>query len=210
MVTFENCWKFDKQIKSVVKSSFFQLWFSAKVKILHTQKWTRHHYTGHTLSEFERQNFQHIALQNLQGCFWQLWASLSDSQERGRTMLQDYHVLWEHWWQTVDRTGWVWQICGTNYPKWWRQSSRLLLLSFWDNVLFHSQWWFAWLYTCFLQAGKYDESLRHLEGLQELNKDDYKISMNEAIVKFYKSGQTTTGALKQSLMLLKNQVAHFI
>lgn len=31
--------------------------------------------------------------------------------------------------------------------------------------------------------------------------------MNEAVVKFYKSGQTTTGALKQSLMLLKNQVA---
>lgn len=30
--------------------------------------------------------------------------------------------------------------------------------------------------------------------------------MNEAVVKFYKSGQTTTGALKQSLMLLKNQV----
>lgn len=56
------------------------------------------------------------------------------------------------------------------------------------------------------QAGKYDESLKHLEGLQELNKEDYKISMNEAIVKFYKSGQTTTGALKQSLTLLKNQV----
>lgn len=55
-------------------------------------------------------------------------------------------------------------------------------------------------------AGRYDESLKHLEGLQDLNKEDYKISMNEAVVKFYKSGQTTTGALKQSLMLLKNQV----
>uniref|UniRef100_A0A674N3L5 CCR4-NOT transcription complex subunit 10 n=1 Tax=Takifugu rubripes TaxID=31033 RepID=A0A674N3L5_TAKRU len=60
-------------------------------------------------------------------------------------------------------------------------------------------------YEAFL-AGRYDESLKHLEGLQELNKEDYKISMNEAIVKFYKSGQTTTGALKQSLMVLKNQV----
>uniref|UniRef100_A0A674MPD1 CCR4-NOT transcription complex subunit 10 n=1 Tax=Takifugu rubripes TaxID=31033 RepID=A0A674MPD1_TAKRU len=49
-------------------------------------------------------------------------------------------------------------------------------------------------YEAFL-AGRYDESLKHLEGLQELNKEDYKISMNEAIVKFYKSGQTTTGAL---------------
>lgn len=57
-----------------------------------------------------------------------------------------------------------------------------------------------------MQAGKYDESLKNLEGLQELNKEDYKISLNEAVVKFYKSGQTTTGALKQSLMLLKNQV----
>uniref|UniRef100_H3D287 CCR4-NOT transcription complex subunit 10 n=1 Tax=Tetraodon nigroviridis TaxID=99883 RepID=H3D287_TETNG len=60
-------------------------------------------------------------------------------------------------------------------------------------------------YEAFL-AGRYDESLKHLEGLQELNKEDYKISMNEAVVKFYKSGQTTTGALKQSLTLLKNQV----
>lgn len=66
---------------------------------------------------------------------------------------------------------------------------------------------FRGLNTCFFQAGKYDESLKHLEGLQELNKEDYKISMNEAIVKFYRSGQTTTGALKQSLMLLKNQVS---
>lgn len=56
------------------------------------------------------------------------------------------------------------------------------------------------------QAGKYEESLKHLEALQELNKDDYKIVMNKAIVKFFKSGQTTTGILKQSLMSMKNQV----
>lgn len=64
----------------------------------------------------------------------------------------------------------------------------------------------TYLHILFWQAGRYDESLKHLEGLQDLNKEDYKISMNEAIVKFYKSGQTTTGALKQSLMVLKNQV----
>uniref|UniRef100_A0A3Q3W360 CCR4-NOT transcription complex subunit 10 n=1 Tax=Mola mola TaxID=94237 RepID=A0A3Q3W360_MOLML len=55
-------------------------------------------------------------------------------------------------------------------------------------------------------AGKYDESLKQLEALQELNKEDYKITMNKAIVKFYKSGQTTTGTLKQSLMAMRNQV----
>uniref|UniRef100_A0A4W6CEM9 CCR4-NOT transcription complex subunit 10 n=1 Tax=Lates calcarifer TaxID=8187 RepID=A0A4W6CEM9_LATCA len=55
-------------------------------------------------------------------------------------------------------------------------------------------------------AGKYDESLKHLEALQELNKEDYKISMNKAVVEFYKSGQTTTGTLKQTLMAMKNQV----
>lgn len=59
---------------------------------------------------------------------------------------------------------------------------------------------------CSSQAGKYDESLKHLEALQEPNKEDYKIAMNKAIVKFYKSGQTTTGTLKQSLMAMKNQV----
>uniref|UniRef100_A0A671U1E2 CCR4-NOT transcription complex subunit 10 n=1 Tax=Sparus aurata TaxID=8175 RepID=A0A671U1E2_SPAAU len=52
----------------------------------------------------------------------------------------------------------------------------------------------------------YDESLKHLEALQELNKEDYKIALNKAVVKFYKSGQTTTGTLKQSLMAMKNQV----
>uniref|UniRef100_A0A668AX61 CCR4-NOT transcription complex subunit 10 n=1 Tax=Myripristis murdjan TaxID=586833 RepID=A0A668AX61_9TELE len=49
-------------------------------------------------------------------------------------------------------------------------------------------------------AGKYDESLKHLETLQELNKEDYKIAMNKAIAEFYKSGQTTTGTLKHTLM----------
>lgn len=30
--------------------------------------------------------------------------------------------------------------------------------------------------------------------------------MNKAVVEFYISGQTTTGALKQTLMAMKNQV----
>ncbi|KAI3361561.1 hypothetical protein L3Q82_013705 [Scortum barcoo] len=55
-------------------------------------------------------------------------------------------------------------------------------------------------------AGKYDKSLKHLEALQELNKEDYKIAMNKAVVEFYTSGQTTTGTLKQTLMAMKNQV----
>ncbi|XP_077576985.1 CCR4-NOT transcription complex subunit 10 isoform X4 [Stigmatopora nigra] len=55
-------------------------------------------------------------------------------------------------------------------------------------------------------AGKYDDSMRHLETLQELNKEDYKIALNKAVVEFYKSGQTTTGNLKQSLMAMKSQV----
>ncbi|XP_032373429.1 CCR4-NOT transcription complex subunit 10 isoform X1 [Etheostoma spectabile] len=55
-------------------------------------------------------------------------------------------------------------------------------------------------------AGKYDESLKHLEALQELNKEDYKIALNKAVVEFYKSSQTTTGTLKQTLMAMKNQV----
>uniref|UniRef100_A0A8D3CUT3 CCR4-NOT transcription complex subunit 10 n=1 Tax=Scophthalmus maximus TaxID=52904 RepID=A0A8D3CUT3_SCOMX len=55
-------------------------------------------------------------------------------------------------------------------------------------------------------AGKYDESLKHLEALQELNKEDYKIAMNKAVVEFYKSDQSTTGTLKQTLMTIKNQV----
>lgn len=59
-----------------------------------------------------------------------------------------------------------------------------------------------------LQAGKYNESLKHLEALQEANKEDYKISMNKAIVEFYRSGQATTGTLMQTLMAMKNQVTH--
>ncbi|KAL6108720.1 cnot10 [Pungitius sinensis] len=55
-------------------------------------------------------------------------------------------------------------------------------------------------------AGKYDESLKNLEALQELNKEDYKIALNKAVVEFYKSSQTTTGTLKQTLIAMKNQV----
>ncbi|XP_008322082.1 CCR4-NOT transcription complex subunit 10 [Cynoglossus semilaevis] len=60
-------------------------------------------------------------------------------------------------------------------------------------------------YEAFL-AGKYDESLKHLDALQEHNKDDYKIAMNKAVVEFYKSGQSTTWDLKDTLMKMKNQV----
>ncbi|XP_059363404.1 CCR4-NOT transcription complex subunit 10-like isoform X4 [Carassius carassius] len=56
------------------------------------------------------------------------------------------------------------------------------------------------------KAGSYDMSLKHLDNLQELNKEDYKITMNKAITEFYKSGQTTTSTLKQMLMTLKNQM----
>lgn len=55
-------------------------------------------------------------------------------------------------------------------------------------------------------TGKYDESLKQLETLHELNKEDYKIALNKAVVEFYKSSQTTTGTLKQTLMAMKNQV----
>lgn len=55
-------------------------------------------------------------------------------------------------------------------------------------------------------AGKYEHSLKQLDALQELNKEDYKIPMNRAVVEFYKSGQTTTGAFKQTLLMLKNQI----
>ncbi|KAM9797917.1 CCR4-NOT transcription complex subunit 10 [Neosynchiropus ocellatus] len=56
------------------------------------------------------------------------------------------------------------------------------------------------------QTARFDESLKHLAALQELTKADYKIAMNKAVVEFYKSGQTTTGALKQKLLAIKNQV----
>ncbi|XP_035247999.1 CCR4-NOT transcription complex subunit 10 isoform X1 [Anguilla anguilla] len=55
-------------------------------------------------------------------------------------------------------------------------------------------------------SGNYDDSVKHLEALQELNKEDYKIAMNKAIGEFYKSGQTTTDTLKQTLLAMKNQV----
>uniref|UniRef100_A0A8B9K0F0 CCR4-NOT transcription complex subunit 10 n=1 Tax=Astyanax mexicanus TaxID=7994 RepID=A0A8B9K0F0_ASTMX len=55
-------------------------------------------------------------------------------------------------------------------------------------------------------AGNYDDSLKQLESLQELNKEDYKIALNKAVAEFYKSGQATTGTLKQTLMTIKNQV----
>ncbi|XP_015212573.2 CCR4-NOT transcription complex subunit 10 isoform X1 [Lepisosteus oculatus] len=55
-------------------------------------------------------------------------------------------------------------------------------------------------------SGSYDECVKHLEHLQEWNKDDYKIAMNKAIAEFYKSGQTTTDTLKQALATMKNQV----
>lgn len=55
-------------------------------------------------------------------------------------------------------------------------------------------------------AGKYEHSLKQLDALQELNKEDYKVPMNRAVVEFYKSGQTTTGAFKQTLLMLKNQI----
>uniref|UniRef100_A0A3B5KRU3 CCR4-NOT transcription complex subunit 10 n=1 Tax=Xiphophorus couchianus TaxID=32473 RepID=A0A3B5KRU3_9TELE len=60
-------------------------------------------------------------------------------------------------------------------------------------------------YEAFL-AGKYDESLKQLEALQELNKEDYKISLNKAVLEFYRSGQTATGSLKQTLSAMKNQL----
>ncbi|KAM9722984.1 CCR4-NOT transcription complex subunit 10 isoform 2-T2 [Menidia menidia] len=55
-------------------------------------------------------------------------------------------------------------------------------------------------------AGKYDESLKHLDVLHELHKEDYKVAMNKAVIDFYKSGQSTTGTLKQTLMAVKNQL----
>lgn len=51
--------------------------------------------------------------------------------------------------------------------------------------------------------------MTHLDSLQELNKEDYKISLNKAVTEFYKSGQTTTGTLKQTLMTLKSQVIYY-
>ncbi|XP_078395959.1 CCR4-NOT transcription complex subunit 10 isoform X3 [Cetorhinus maximus] len=55
-------------------------------------------------------------------------------------------------------------------------------------------------------SGQFDTCLQYLGHLQELNKDDYKISLNKAVVEFYKNGQTLTDTLRQTLNLLKNQV----
>uniref|UniRef100_A0A672H6F0 CCR4-NOT transcription complex subunit 10 n=1 Tax=Salarias fasciatus TaxID=181472 RepID=A0A672H6F0_SALFA len=57
----------------------------------------------------------------------------------------------------------------------------------------------------YFQAGNYQESLKHLDALQELHKDDYKIVLNRAVVEFYHSGQTTTGTLKQALTSINSQ-----
>ncbi|XP_064410973.1 CCR4-NOT transcription complex subunit 10 isoform X1 [Latimeria chalumnae] len=55
-------------------------------------------------------------------------------------------------------------------------------------------------------CGNYDTCLQHLGRLQEINKDDYKMTLNKAVAEFYKSGQTTTDTLKQTLNHLKNQI----
>uniref|UniRef100_H2LEU0 CCR4-NOT transcription complex subunit 10 n=1 Tax=Oryzias latipes TaxID=8090 RepID=H2LEU0_ORYLA len=60
-------------------------------------------------------------------------------------------------------------------------------------------------YECFL-AGRYEESMKHLEALLEFNKEDYKIAMNKAVTEFYRSSQTTTGTLRQTLMAMKNRL----
>ncbi|XP_024136957.1 CCR4-NOT transcription complex subunit 10 isoform X2 [Oryzias melastigma] len=60
-------------------------------------------------------------------------------------------------------------------------------------------------YDCFL-AGRYEESMKHLEALQEFNKEDYKIALNKAVTEFYRSSQTTTGTLRQTLMAMKNRL----
>ncbi|XP_015416746.1 PREDICTED: CCR4-NOT transcription complex subunit 10 isoform X4 [Myotis davidii] len=55
-------------------------------------------------------------------------------------------------------------------------------------------------------AGNYDACLQHLASLQDINKDDYKIILNTAVAEFFKSNQTTTDSLRQTLNQLKNQV----
>uniref|UniRef100_A0A671MBA3 CCR4-NOT transcription complex subunit 10 n=1 Tax=Sinocyclocheilus anshuiensis TaxID=1608454 RepID=A0A671MBA3_9TELE len=49
------------------------------------------------------------------------------------------------------------------------------------------------------KAGSHDESLKHLDSLQELNKEDYKVTMNKAITEFYKSGTYSTNKESSSL-----------
>ncbi|XP_029445263.1 CCR4-NOT transcription complex subunit 10 isoform X2 [Rhinatrema bivittatum] len=55
-------------------------------------------------------------------------------------------------------------------------------------------------------AGNYETCLQHLGGLQEINKDDYKIVLNTAVAEFYKSDQSITDSLRQTLNQLKNQI----
>uniref|UniRef100_A0A8C3J0N3 CCR4-NOT transcription complex subunit 10 n=1 Tax=Calidris pygmaea TaxID=425635 RepID=A0A8C3J0N3_9CHAR len=55
-------------------------------------------------------------------------------------------------------------------------------------------------------AGNYDTCLQHLNTLQDINKDDYKITLNTAVAEFCKNNQTTTDNLRQTLNQLKNQV----
>ncbi|MEE6466163.1 hypothetical protein FKM82_006856 [Ascaphus truei] len=65
------------------------------------------------------------------------------------------------------------------------------------------------LSRCALQAfttGNYEACLQHLGELKEINKDDYKIILNTAVTEFYKSDQSITDSLKQTLNQLKNEV----
>ncbi|XP_063468678.1 CCR4-NOT transcription complex subunit 10 isoform X12 [Symphalangus syndactylus] len=55
-------------------------------------------------------------------------------------------------------------------------------------------------------SGNYDACLQHLASLQDINKDDYKIILNTAVAEFFRSNQTTTDNLRQTLNQLKNQV----
>ncbi|NP_001016273.1 CCR4-NOT transcription complex subunit 10 [Xenopus tropicalis] len=55
-------------------------------------------------------------------------------------------------------------------------------------------------------AGNYEACLQHLGELKEINKDDYKVILNSAVAEFYKSDQTTSDLLKQTLNQLRNEV----
>ncbi|XP_077125089.1 CCR4-NOT transcription complex subunit 10 isoform X2 [Ranitomeya variabilis] len=55
-------------------------------------------------------------------------------------------------------------------------------------------------------AGNYEACLQHLGDLKEINKDDYKIMLNMAVAEFYKSDQSSTDNLKQTLNHLRNEV----
>ncbi|XP_073534142.1 CCR4-NOT transcription complex subunit 10 isoform X2 [Phyllobates terribilis] len=55
-------------------------------------------------------------------------------------------------------------------------------------------------------AGNYEACLQHLGDLKEINKDDYKIMLNMAVAEFYKSNQSSTDNLKQTLNHLRNEV----